>query len=137
MRVPVNTYVPVTLAANEVREFVVEETVSTLPLYEGSVLLRNIEDATEIGVTADTMLVVTDAGIGFDGEWSNRYVDSVIAAEGSLVIKLAVSCADASYLRHVVTLTNPTGATRTLHMLINGSTESVRPPPTPTYVVIP
>lgn len=138
MRAPSNTYLPLTLAPSEAREIVIEEVVEVLPLYDGRIQLRNIEPTLTLGVTADTVLIVQDAGIGFDGEWENRFVDTTLAPEAWLGIGLTVSCADAVYVRHRITITNPSiSATATLHLLVNGSKEVLTPPPTPTYVVIP
>lgn len=137
MRAPSNTYLPLTLAANEVREIIVENVASQLPLYDGSVWLRSIEPLTTLTVTADTILTVVGAGIGFDGTWENRFVDTTLPPEAWLRIQLPVSVTDGGFGRHRITITNPSGVAVQLHALVNGSVEVSVPAPVSTYVVVP
>lgn len=133
-----NVYQPLTLAPSEVYEVVLEDLVTTLPVFGATLVLRSMDPSLSIAVSLKSQLIVTGAPMAFNGTWENTIVDTTVAPEQSLTVQLPVYSMDGVNYRHKLTLTNPSASANFyIHVLVNGMIDTIRTQPASTYLVIP
>lgn len=133
-----NSYTPLTLAPSEVYEVVLEDLVTTLPVFGATLVLRSMDPALPIHAVLKSQLVVVGAPMAFNGTWENTIVDTTVAPEQSLTVQLPVYSMDGVNYRHKLTITNPSASANFyIHVLVNGMIDTIRTQPASTYLVIP
>ncbi len=132
-----NDYFPYVIAPSTTLDIVVETVATRLPILEARVIVRNIESVLTLPVTWSYELEVADAPMNFVGTWVNTLLEGDVGPEGLLVLTPVQTMMDGVYGRHRLTIENPSALANVLvHVLLNGSVESVSALPIQTLVSV-